>query len=393
VALVSETGTLARRIWWKSLTDSPVEFVELPREEIESGPALLFAGVDAVLLPTDAQTSISEARILALINAGVRIVMPARGDRPPTVGRLVWDHLDGQEGVALETVPGVSVWNRGTSAWVTPAKPLHRPAVIEPGLAAIHRDALAPPRRLVGIALGLGPIALAFVLIARGLFRRPLAVCAAAALSLIALAAGAVAYGGSIDTLDVQHAKWQEIAARDRAAVGGIAANETLEAVRTFLASSMSERASENAWVLPAAASARAYFSIQALRLSCDGGSTLQCRLPPRGAVVFQGRSTESTGLVPAMPDSATSLAAFIKSVDADPDRCWWIRGGHVSDAAQVPTASDKDPTVLQWAANQRSGISLPLRNWYELRFDGTHRYLMTTTPDGPRFFDFGAIP
>ncbi len=287
--------------------------------------------------------------------------------------------------------------------WISPSQPLRRPLVIEPGLQSILLTAppIGPPRAVRVAVLLAGPAALLVLLLARGLFRRRAAVLAGVTVGLVALLAGAISYLRAQDEPLPQQVSWEVVSASADSATGQIASVETLSTLTPLFSRAFFATCPPGAILTPVALSARDYFALREVRLAIGlrsaSGETqpdaLDAPISARRTIAYAIRSATIAGLVPALPHTAAQQRQFQEATHIDWAKGWWLEGGYVFPAGlSEEQRQGKGILFTSWA--ERSVIA-GANAWYELRFDGQHRYFIA--PDsgsaGLHLIDFGTAP
>jgi hypothetical protein len=401
---------------WSRLTDRPLVALAMGREDILTGSPLLFAGCDALLVTPSLRGELTEARALALFNVGVRLVLA--GDLPNTGGLagLVWDRVSPPPGSTALSEDGT------VSTWVCPPEPFRRPAVVEPALARLPAVRVDAPASVRWILLLLAPAAVLLVVLARGIFRRPLVTLAAAALALAGLTIGAVmglqAGARAGPAAPATESAWEVTMAPQSGTSGAYTCAETLGLDRPLFARDLHLFDTESALLLPVAASARDYFRLRDARITLESPSArglerltrLDLRVPARqeiawltrrlrlgfdGATGTGGERGEgrTSALIPSLPRTDDERRRFTEMTGVRLDSGVWIEGGYVVPA---PGNSDSPPRELftTWARRQGAPIEKRAAQgavaWYELRFDAAHTYFCRMTDPALRLIDFG---
>jgi hypothetical protein len=322
----------------------PVATATVPASEALSGPPLVFAGFDAVLIPEAVAAEMDEERVLAITTAGVRVIVS--GNVPHVLGRLGWKRV-GEKG----------------SLWIFPEVALPTVPVLEPGLESSRvLQVEASPSGTVLVTLAMVPLgAVGVVVLARGLFRPPWGVVVGCLLGLMGLTVGAIFLLRSDAPPEQRVVAWRsfsgdsankgkrQLSERERVCV------ETTLFARTFYAA-----ADEGTVLVPVSPNARSYFGTDvSLKLSGENGSagmTCSTRLPARGGWAYLERSASL-----AFPETGEQ---------------WLIDGGYVEAAREggrelLTTFADRAATAA---------IRNSLLAWYDLRFEASHHYVLRSS-------------
>ena len=327
-------------------------------EEILSGPVLLFASCDAILLSRQLKEKLTQERAVALMNSGVQLVSAERIVEKTSLARLPW------KPIAADSFDG----------WIAPASPLPRPQFLDPHLSDAHVlqvRARATPRTNMMIILV--PLAsLVVLMLARGLFRRLAVIFLGAAVALTGLSFVAIATiraAGPPATLAVA---WSTRLPEDASnSPGLLTVARSYTACSPLFSHTVRASADPSAMLFPEAATPRQYFSLDDARLSLDvispngldRESTLEIPLPPRGFILY---SSSSASLVPAVLPFAM-----------DPAHGVWIEGGQVlAGPPTAPSAVENQVILTQWAA-EHPGLKDSLLAWYNLGMNASHRYFL----------------
>ena len=372
-----------------------IVFIELPEEDILDGPPALFADIDALLLPGGMR--LTQERAQALINVGLRIVVPGETAPGGELSRLVWERLN--SGAA--TSQAASTGGTRQALWATPETPVRRPEVIEPGLANIteFNGALQPAQAdasVVAAILTSGPLAILLLLIVRGLFKRRWLVLVASVLAMALASAGVIGYMRAARPETRREVAWQQSQAGRREATGALTLKENLILQSPLFAQTLDLPAADGEFIYPVASTPRAYWKLNHLRLvegggtgaAQDGGMRLQARLDARSAIAYEKRSLSAgAGLLAPYPRTDAERARFGDLIHLDLKQGWWSEGGYLRrPAASAPVL------FASWAAEQSPVVRSAAQAWYETRFDARHRYFLYVSDSGLQMVDFGEI-
>ena len=356
-------------------------------------PPLALAGFDEIRLDAHTAGEFSESQALGLMNCGLRLFVQHSGAPAGALGRIVWDRAG---------TDGTHEW------WTSPRAALDPIHVLEPGLARARplqvRAALTPGagRMLLSIV----PIAALLVVLMRLMIHRTRVLLGVITVALIIWSGIAVTALAFLMQPTRKTVAWTERAAPSPSAEnpsGGsaLSLDESFSASSSLVARDLELSAHAGELVFPTTAGPRGYFALEdavvALDRLVDGQHVqiLQMHISPRHSVIIARRSVHPTALTPPYSEAAEDLTRWGRVSGIDSANAWRIESGYVSRAA----ASADPPQVFStWA--QAPGRSADLQHssdcWYQLRFDGRHRYFaVSPTAAEPRLLlvDFGAAP
>jgi len=338
--------------WSSIVRDAEQEWAELPEREILDAPALVFGGVDGVVIPESLRARLSAARAKVLIAAGARIIFP--GSPPAGLGEIAWE--------MVRDAPGRTAW---ISVPVT-----RRPDMLEPGLADLvdWRKPVVAQAADVRITYWLGPAALVVAVLCYELFRRRGTVLLAWLIALAALSLGAIAYVGATASEVLHVAAWNQSATAD-GKPPATALHESLHIASPLLARRIDAMARDDEILYPVAASTREYWNWRGLTLE----------LPDSEAPM------RLTGMLPARSLLAWETRSFTAFTHPEPANV--LSGGYVAPTGnfQIPPDATTGTIFNAWASAQPPAVRDDWNAWYALRFSAARGYfLFPGSPDAP---------
>lgn|GEM_PF-3760989 len=324
--------------------------------DVRSTPPLCFAGLDAVYLAPGSLAELTETRAHSFRAAG--LILLADGPLAPNMGSLAWDRIGASD------------------LWVWPADAVaRRPRpvpVLERTIDRVTTTIIGPTPELIRKALWVAPAALVLALLARIFIGRgrPVLLATMLAVTLSAVAAGAVMLLRQEAELSVERLAWSERRADDLfAETETYAGHASLFATSTTLRTPASQAATPP---LPVTQWPRQWFGLEAtLRLddlavgSTDRAHVLELSVPARRVKQIFTRQYTAATRTPATSPQAR-----------------WLIGGYVHDS---PTPTGNGTIFTAWARNEPNAAALLA--WYELRFDAEKTYMLPQPGQSPATF------
>jgi hypothetical protein len=375
LAVLTETETVPSAV--AALGGTRPELVHVSEDDLLNGPALVFAGVDAVYLPHRLMQNFPEERAAALAAAGVRLLATEDDEAGlAALRRLAWVHVNRADG-APPAEP----------LWAFPAAAVPAPAPVGSGLAAIP-GFLAPAAadgRVRGL-IGVVPLgALVALLLVAGTFRREW---------LIMSVGGAVMVGWTVIAVALMHARAPEARRQAGWIAGGsgLRLEESVGARAALFPQGVSVDAQDGEILWPAWPTTAACLGDRGVRLRLDlpaesgigRQSILEADLGHRDGVAFLRRLGHTD--ISFHAGSGADVGRLDPTASAG---AWWIVGGHATEARGDPptvAAATPGPSFVEWLA-RHPDTAADGRAWYELRFDARERYLLLTVPNEPPRF------
>lgn len=363
----------------QGLSTLPTIVTAMPDEEILTGPLLLFASADMVLLSGDLAGKLSEERAADLMAAGVQLVIAENSE----------------EAVPMKSALARFAWSRVSASsfagWITPARPLSRPQVLEAYLG--DAPALNPrvvPSPALKRSLVITPLACVVLLIlAWGLFRHPATILAACAVAFLGAAVIFVAYARGVSPPMTSAVMWKASSSdldgpTGGAGSGALVLTESFTALQPLFTYQALATRDQGTLLYPVFSSSRQYFAMKEARLDLldstenrlDAGSHFEVTLKPRTQLVFASRS-------------ASLEAAFTRQALTAANG-WWLSEGYVYADAD---ARRNGVLITEWV-NAHPPIAASLLTWFNLRrFTPDHRYVILEQRTTPMLIDLGPRP
>jgi len=289
----------------------PITSTAIPDQEILSGPILLFASTDMLLLSPDLASKISQDRAAALMSTGLKLIIADNAARPVPAGsplsRFPWVRL----------VP-----NPDSAAWITPPptqSPLPRLQVLEPHL--LDTTLILQPaasKRITIILYSLPFVAILILLLARGLFRRPAILLPVLALTFAALSLFAFFFIPTASPPTTAHAVWSTTSLpADQSS--SLVLSESFTATASLFNYTLNTTAEQTAALFPVFATPREFF-LQDARLTLDVPapntldrlSRLEASLPPRSCLICTTRTATLARLQPSSIHTLSLAEGYI---------------------------------------------------------------------------------
>ncbi len=385
VTPADQTGDTDQAIAMEILSHGrQAEVMPINLEDLLHAPSLVFASCDALLMEAAVAEKLNEPRVLALVNAGLRLVVHC--DRAPGGGlsRLVWDRLSSAD------TPG-GTW------WVSPRETIGAPQVLEPGLQAargldVHPQMGTGLKRLL---LSIIPVAMGLAILLRILVHRSSMVLGILTSAIVVWTCVSLALVKTVTPASVRQVGWT-VSHAPRASSetpggadgGSLEVREIFKASVSLVARHWTVAAGPEEMLLAVAVSPRQYFAIEHVTLDLgnpaapDGGQQhLSFEVPGRESVVYGRREVREIGNIPPFPRTPEELARWTATNGMDLKSGAWLEGGYVVDPGKEPQIfsawADRHP--LDWPTLQPEAAKC----WYEMRFDGQRRYFLRKLPAG----------